>query len=261
LAEPANRTLTNDNSPTFVWSAVIDGHTYQLQIDDDRKFGSPTVDETLDVGLLTYVADELPDGRYFWRVRAINSVGVPGRWSRSWRLTIDVTPPTIPILVGPADGTRVTNRKLTLEWEKSVGADRYELRLDTDPAFPLPPIDVGSRPKYRLPTTLAQATYHWQVRAVDKAGNVSGWSESRTFHLVAGNTSLETPVPTPVPDSDPVQPGEPPVQWIVPTEVPPHKEPAPTATPDAPPFNGAPNEPPPVVKPTQTPPDHPRQIQ
>ena len=77
-------------------------------------------------------------------------------------------------------------------------------------------------------------TYYWRVRAIDKAGNISEWSDVWQFHLIASITTVE-PVETPVPDSDPVQTGDPPAQWVVPTPAPPPgkdvAEPTPTPVP------------------------------
>jgi len=199
LSAPKNGTLTNDSTPTLLWKAALRGETYQVQIDDDRKFGSPAQDVTLAVGALTYTADALPDGAYFWRVRSLNAFDAPGPWSAVWRLEIDTTPPDAPALVTPEDTARVTNRKLKLEWGRVSDAARYEVQLDPDPAFPLPPVDTARRTTYRPPTTLAQNVYYWRVRAVDKAGNVSAWSAPRSFSLVAGNTALTEPLPTPTP--------------------------------------------------------------
>jgi hypothetical protein len=238
---PANRTLTNDDTPMFGWEAVTDGFVYQIQIDDDKGFHTPDQDVTLGVGELAYLATELGEGTWYWRVRALNDVGAPGQWSARWALTVDITPPTIPVPIAPAEDARVTNPKLTLEWYKSDGADHYEVQLDINPAFPLPPIDVGRKTKYTPPTSLAQATYYWRVRAIDKAGNVSLWSDPRIFHLVAGNTIVTTPTPLPTPV--PTQPAPPhkPVDGAatpeppVITTPPPARSPKPTESPQRPP--------------------------
>jgi hypothetical protein len=200
LNTPKNRTLTNDSTPTLMWKAALRGETYQVQIDDDRKFGSPAQDVTLGAGALAYTADTLPDGVYFWRARSLNAFDAPGPWSAAWRLEIDTIAPDAPALVAPEDTARVTNRKLKLEWSRVSDAARYEIQLDPDPVFLLPPSDARRRTSYRLPVTLGQNVYHWRARAVDKAGNVSAWSAPRSFSLVAGNTALSAPAVVPVLD-------------------------------------------------------------
>ena len=230
---PANRAMTNDNSVTFRWPPQEGITRYWIQVDDDKGFNSLNVSVGLDSNSspVTYVssmANPLPDGTYYWRVTGINSQGAGGPWSQRRMLTIDTTPPLTPTLIGPAHGTRQTNTKLKLEWFKSDGAARYEVQLDTDPAFPRPPFDVGRKTSYKPTTPLMQNTWYWRVRAVDKAGNTSAWSGTQTLYIVAGNTTVDTPVPADFPPTSappvlvPVEPTQPP---------PPHKPVDPTPTP------------------------------
>ena len=64
---------------------LVPGATYQLQIDDDEKFGSPLVDVTLTQPYYT-PASPLPGGVYWWRVRASL-----GQWQAAWSTPIRVT--------------------------------------------------------------------------------------------------------------------------------------------------------------------------
>lgn len=94
---PTPRPLTpgstsTDTTPEFTWSAVpvdtLGGpFIYQIQIDDDPRFGSPAQDEFVDG--TSYSADEITPGRYYWRVRVVNALGVPTRWSSVRRLVIE----------------------------------------------------------------------------------------------------------------------------------------------------------------------------
>ena len=81
-------------------------------------------------------------------------------------------------MLGPANGTNVTNRMLTLSWQAVTGATAYELRLDTSTSFTQPIIPVAAALSYRTVTPLNRGTYYWQVRALDAAGNASAWSTS-----------------------------------------------------------------------------------
>ena len=203
LESPTQKWLTSDNTPTMTWKPVTDVAQYQLQLDDDKGFGSPAVDVLIDGTTVFYTANVVPDATYYWRVRALNSVNVPGPWSTVWFYTVDTTPTLAPDLVSPADGTRVTNKHLTLEWTKVDGAVRYEIQIDTDPGFLLPALDAGNKTSYKPNASLAQATYHWRVRTIDAAGNVSAWSTAWTFNLIAGNTAGEDG-PVLVPQQEPV---------------------------------------------------------
>ncbi len=83
---------------------------------------------------------------------------------------------------------------------------RYQIQLDPDPAFPLPVIDAGTLLTYKSPTPLSRGVYYWHVRTVDKAGNVSEWSETRSFTIVAGVTAPPLPTQTPIPTDVPIEP-------------------------------------------------------
>jgi hypothetical protein len=249
LSTPANKTLTNDNTPTFTWQAVLYGTSYQLQVDNNSDFSSPEQDVRLDTEPWSYVADALPDGKYYWRVRAFNADTAPGPWSAKWTLTIDTVAPPVPEPLAPIDDAASTNRMLRLTWSKVDGAAAYELQLDPTPSFPLPVISTGSRTSYTPPTPLSRGIYWWQVRALDKAGNPSAWSAPRAFEIVAGVTAPAVEPPTPLPTELPAPAVEPIIEPAVEPTAQPTEEP--TAEPTVEPT-GEPTVEPPVL-PTATP--------
>ena len=76
LIAPANGILTSDNSPTFLWNAVVGGVSYRLQVDDQANFGSTAIDITVSPTTHTPVTPLADNVTYYWRVQAI-----------SWRLS------------------------------------------------------------------------------------------------------------------------------------------------------------------------------
>ena len=88
---PADKITTNDNTPTFAWfTSSWSGYTgtYEIQISNKSNFKN-LVQEADGIAPTSYTATALPDGKYFWRVRAVNSLGYAGPWSTSRRLTVD----------------------------------------------------------------------------------------------------------------------------------------------------------------------------
>jgi chitodextrinase len=76
-----NRYVTH--SPTLTWSRVTWVLNYQIQVDEQSDFARPlryttTVDDTT----LAVTVPFLPNGRYYWRVRAQRPDGSWGVWSR-----------------------------------------------------------------------------------------------------------------------------------------------------------------------------------
>jgi predicted phage tail protein len=89
LSSPASGSSTSDTTPDLVWNAVAYGNTYEIQIDDASGFGSPYFTYT-GVSSTTYTTGLLDAGKWYWRVRAVNTLGQAGKWS-SYR-TLTITP-------------------------------------------------------------------------------------------------------------------------------------------------------------------------
>ena len=102
LIYPVNGKVTKDNTPWLDWSDVTDvtGVRYQLQVDDNADFSSPVVNKT-SVSLSSTTLPVLPDGVYYWRVRAVDNAGNAGDWSGAWSITVDTAAPPMPTLTIP----------------------------------------------------------------------------------------------------------------------------------------------------------------
>jgi len=182
LVSPANTSATNDTTPTFDWTDVSDpsGITYQIQVDNTgSSFPSPEIDES---GLTpsTYTpTTALEAGDHWWRVKAVNGVGIPSGWSATWRLIIDTTPPEAPTLISPIDNYVTNDTTPTFDWSDV-----------SDPTGVTYEIQVGiisktglTSSEYTLETSLDYGTYTWKVRAKDGVGNAGNWSPTRTLTI------------------------------------------------------------------------------
>ena len=67
---------------------MVNGVTYQLQVDNNEDFSSPEVEDV--AASTTRELTALGNGLYYWRVRAINMNGIPGEWSLVWNFTVNV---------------------------------------------------------------------------------------------------------------------------------------------------------------------------
>src|SRR3954452_21577929 len=93
--------------PSFAWRAVRGAAEYEFQVAADAGFGS-----VVDKGSFrtrntaATLKTSLPNGAYFWRVRAITAGDAAGRWSRprsfekAWTST--------PELLEPSDALTMT---------------------------------------------------------------------------------------------------------------------------------------------------------
>ncbi len=186
LSEPRNNTRTNDATPTLMWQSVTgDGgpFTYQIQIATRANFRDLVREETVDA--LEFTPDtELDDGRYFWRVRALNALGVPGKWSAKRSFTVDTVPPGVPVLRAPADGSSSRNTRPSFRWRSVQSANFYRLEVNNVNDFSDPNtlvlVQERRQLSYRPPANaaLTPGTYFWRVQARDAAGNWGEFSES-----------------------------------------------------------------------------------
>lgn len=198
LSSPKANSITNINTPTFSWGALPAGsagtpdaqYQYQIQIALQGNFAQPALDTTVDTASYTLTnVQKLADGQYSWRVRAINGVGAAGKWSASWTISIDTTPPPMPVLISPADYAALTTTQPTFKWSKCAGATSYELIIqdNTGPVYNFDKTGLKTT-SYSLsaaeaPTLDPQINYyfHWQVKAFDAAGN---WSENESSFMI-----------------------------------------------------------------------------
>ncbi|MBA7493658.1 hypothetical protein ES702_04219 [subsurface metagenome] len=97
LSSPANGNGTDSSSVTFSWNSTTDNTTntsyvsdivyYNLQVDDDIDFSSPTVDDnTSDNATLSLT--KTVTGQLYWRVRAVDNAGNAGSFSEIRNLTV-----------------------------------------------------------------------------------------------------------------------------------------------------------------------------
>jgi len=69
---PENETAMADHVVTFGWCSIKDSKKYFLQVSNEPDLKSSTI-ETYTVEAQSTVKDRLPDGKYYWRVKAFKS--------------------------------------------------------------------------------------------------------------------------------------------------------------------------------------------
>jgi hypothetical protein len=126
-ALPAPRLITPINGSivhhlAFEWSYVAANSYYTLQVDDSPEFSSPEIDASSLLDETTFVPGELPEGTYYWRVKAVDaSIGYPeSTWSEVWRVTVsageafDTGAGSYPSIAGTHNGTIRPNETITV---------------------------------------------------------------------------------------------------------------------------------------------------
>jgi hypothetical protein len=175
LAEPADT-----NTPTFTWDSVEYGVTYQLQVDDNNDFATPSFDDTADTTSRTPL-EPLANGNYFWRVRAFNVSGTPGPWSETWTITINAFAPQ---LLTPAVDAVETNATPAFTWETMSNGVNYQIQVDNNADFVSPEFDDKAAPTSRTPVTpLVNGVYYWRVRSFTADDTPGAWSAAQVVTI------------------------------------------------------------------------------
>lgn len=187
LLTPANNALISDSTPTLDWTDVTEncGATYDTQVATDSAFANVVATGTNIATSQWDVTPALGEGSYYWRVRARDGAGNTGNYNTTpFKFTLDLTPPTTPTLLAPADGTYQNGANTTFDWTDSTDANGiagYTLIIDNNSDLSSPEYTFNTINSDALITGIADGTWYWTVFSTDNAGNNSGQPTPWTF--------------------------------------------------------------------------------
>ncbi|UCC78692.1 MAG: T9SS type A sorting domain-containing protein [Candidatus Zixiibacteriota bacterium] len=96
-------------------------------------------------------------------------------------LEIDCTPPAVPTLISPTDGSYTSNTTPELNWDPATDAVSYTLEYADNSGFSPSTVVSGlTDTNYAMPT-LAEGAWYWHVKAIDLATNESAYSSDWSF--------------------------------------------------------------------------------
>ena len=196
-----NAGFTNDTTPFFDWTVPANwvtppagqSLTYELQVSTNNTFTALVVPTLTGLTSSNYqwALAPLPDTSgtlYYWRVRAMTSLGVYGAYSAVYSFTVDTTAPNPPPLTAPVDGSVTAIARPTFSWAAAPGANGYTLELSSTADFST--LSYGSpyqavTTSLALPVSLPQGLnpLYWRIRAKDAAGNISVPGVARTLRV------------------------------------------------------------------------------
>jgi len=187
LVSPANGENLNDNTPTLDWSAVSDNSLpvlYYAAVSDNSAFPYENRKSGWIAADNWEVSPALPDGVWYWRVRAKDNAGNVGDNSSTRSFRIDVTPPPAQILISPANGENTTDNTPTFIWAAVTDPSGVTYTLEIIGKLTKTGVKENT---YTLTSieALAVGNYSWRIRAIDGAGNEGAWSNVWTFTVSA----------------------------------------------------------------------------
>ncbi|MDQ3992170.1 MAG: hypothetical protein M3229_00780, partial [Actinomycetota bacterium] len=198
LASPGEGTVV-EAMPSFAWSPVAGAERYEFHIAADAGFNAPVwsgatgEDRFLTRNTRAAVKRPVPNGTYYWRVRAISAKGEVSAWSppRSFRKLWSA----VPALQSPSNGGTVTypGTPLTLRWSIVPHAARYLVTVGTDASLASVVATVNTRAESHTPQKLlAPGMYYWNVIPLDARGNRGSASQTASFTVAWPTTTTTT---------------------------------------------------------------------
>jgi hypothetical protein len=176
LFSPANGSTDQPVSLQLVWNSVQGALTYHAQLATDSQFAALVIDDSTLVDTLRPASSLLNNTSYYWRVSAKNAGGT-GAWSGTWMFTTIVSPPSVPVLLSPANGATDQPVSLQLVWNSVQGALTYHAQMATDSLFTGMVVDDSTLVDTLTPASslLNNTSYYWRVKATN-AGGAGAWS-------------------------------------------------------------------------------------
>ncbi len=172
--------------PSFAWSPVAGVDKYEFQISADAGMNSPVLGTGKDLfftrNTRATLVKTVPNGTYWWRVRATNAAGDTSAWTqpRSFRKNWNLQP----LLQTPTSGAGLSfpANPVVLNWSGIPGAAHYLVSVASDPTLgslvlrysnqddPKGPPNVAAT-SAAITAALAPGAYYWSVTPVDAEGN------------------------------------------------------------------------------------------
>ncbi|MEM7161810.1 MAG: LamG-like jellyroll fold domain-containing protein [Bacteroidota bacterium] len=173
-----NATEVNPISVDLVWNDLTGAENYELEIDSDASFPTPSV---LPAASSSLTLSNLSENTlYFWRVKAFNSLG-ESPYSATWSFTTTAPLNQAPNLISPANGASgLPTASVPLTWESIAGAEDYSLEFDVSNAFLSPTVQNTIGTSDNAEGLLPSTTYYWRVRGNNAVGS-SPYSEVWSF--------------------------------------------------------------------------------
>ncbi len=167
---------------TFKWEEGIQADEYYFQAATDFQFEEIIFEKEHIYDTEIDGQNFEPNNTYFWRVKAINTLG-ESPWSVTWKFTTtDTTKPDAPTLISPANESDEMPATIEFIWSGVEDASKYWLQISSDKQFLAEQYnhDDISDTVRSLSIFDPQNKYYWRVRAAN-ANGFGPWSEVSEF--------------------------------------------------------------------------------
>lgn len=165
------------------WVSSADAGTrYRAQVVDAQRPDQLVLDG-LFTGHAARWSDDLPDGDYLLRVRAVDSRGLEGRDATA-AFTLKARPEP-PFITEPRAGQRTADESISFGWTIHPNAARYRLQVADTADFAQPRIDRDDVTGHALSLPLPVGTHHWRMASIRADGDTGPWGDPLQVTRVA----------------------------------------------------------------------------
>lgn len=195
---------TKNPSLRFVWSESDFADYYELEIASDNAFENQIYSER--VSQTSRTLQTLSEGTYFWRVTPFFRTNGEGFASSSETGTFTIEKRidlSAPALLTPQNESFINLEKdfakTYFSWKRDRNAFEYEFLANDADDFENPKIVLNTDKNFisiSSSDSLAEGKWFWRVRMKDSDGNVSPYSETRSFYAANGNVEIRTIEPS-----------------------------------------------------------------
>jgi hypothetical protein len=165
---------------SLAWPADGAARGWRVQLSGEVDFQNVMRDERVASPEVQWHED-LADGDYFLRVRAIDALGLEG-FNADHAFRLD-TRPLPPLPLKPALGESLGGAEVELAWSPAEGARGYLLQLAPTPEFGQGLIDQRLPISSTIRVSLPSGEWHWRIASLDQQGQPRAFSPHRAFRV------------------------------------------------------------------------------
>lgn len=175
----------------FQWQAVPGAQSYRAQVFADHSFDRMILDGVFSANAAKWV--DLPDGKYVFRVRSIDSDGLEGL-NADKDFTLKARPEP-PFIKGPFDGSKVYGEKAIFSWADSSIAQAYHVQVSSTPDFSKPLSDESNFSAIEHTLALSPGQYYWRIASLMADGDQGPFSDVQAFtqRKIPASPAVEAP--------------------------------------------------------------------
>jgi len=164
LVSPIEGARSYNGAVDLDWNGVEEAVGYWLEIASDVDFNIMRVSQW-GIEETAWSVDGLDPGTYYWRISALDALGLPGARSRERRFTVvDDTSPPFLIIETPGEGEILREARVEIR-----GESEPDVRLEIKGQY----VPVGPSGNFSTEIEAADGANAITARATDPAGNVT----------------------------------------------------------------------------------------